>query len=335
MAKSLLVPALTYLQLVKLIKTEIAEGQKIIQQTQAEKYWKIGQVISEYVLSGKDRAKYGEHIFEKISGDLNVHIKTLRQSVDFFRKFPIGNARSQLPWTHFRELLSLPDPIHRQALMNKARREGLTSREFKELVKKKKIVISTDGPIPQLKVVRGKLYHYRIDEWTPLGKEPRKCIDCGFDVSYNPPVGQLAKFSANQIIKTLKNDKAYRLQESAKSVLLDIYTFQAKVLRVIDGDTLLTDVDLGLMVYKEHKLRLRRIDTPEIDTPEGKKADAFVKERIGQCAFVVIKTYKDDKYGRYLVGVFYSLCEQDPAKVAAQGTFLNQELLDNRLAVKW
>lgn len=72
-----------------------------------------------------------------------------------------------------------------------------------------------------------------------------------------------------------------------------------------------------------------------IDTPEGKKADAFVKERISQCPFVVIKTYKDDKYGRYLVDVFYALCEQDSAKVAAQGTFLNQKLLDNRLAVKW
>ncbi len=49
----------------------------------------------------------------------------------------------------------------------------------------------------------------------------------------------------------------------------------------------------------------------------------------------LIKTNKDDKYGRYLVDVFYSLCEQDPAKVMVQGTFLNQELLDNRLAVKW
>ena len=51
MAKSLLFPALTYLQLVNLIKTEIADGQKIIQQTQTEKYWEIGQAISEYVLT--------------------------------------------------------------------------------------------------------------------------------------------------------------------------------------------------------------------------------------------------------------------------------------------
>ena len=335
MAKTLSVSALTYLQLVALIKSEITDGQKIIQQTQAEKYWKIGKAISEYVLNGKDRAKYGEHVLDNLSKNLNRSVDTLERAVKFYREFPISAARRKLSWTHFRELFSLPDPIHRQELMNKARREGLTSREFKELVKKKKIVVPTDGPIPQLKVVRGKLYHYRIDQWTPLGKEPRKCVDCGFDVSFNPPAGQLAKFTANQIIVTQKAGTAYSLHGCDDGVFSDIYTFQAKVLKVIDADTLKTGVNLGFKIIKEHKLRLRGIDAPEIDILAGKKADAFVKERIGQCAFVVIKTYKDDKYGRYLVDVFYSIGEKDPAKVAAEGTFLNQELLDNRLAVKW
>lgn len=47
----------------------------------------------------------------------------------------------------------------------------------------------------------------------------------------------------------LENDKGYRIKASAESVLSDIYTFQDKVLRVIDGETLLTDVDLGFIVY--------------------------------------------------------------------------------------
>ncbi len=328
------VSVLTYQQLIAFIKKEIADGKKIISQTQAEKYWNIGKAIDEYILGGADRAKYGEHIFENLAKDLIVGKRTLERTVQFYRQFPIASARTQLPWTHFRELLSLPDPVHRKELMGKARREGLTSREFKELVQKKKVVIPTDGPIEQLKVVRGKLYIYKIDQRKPLGQEVKKSVDCGFDVFYNPLSAQLAKLSGGQIVETVKADKVYSVHKSDRKIS-DLYTFKARVLKIIDGDTLLTGVDLGFKITKEHKLRLRGIDTPEIDTPEGKKADAFVKERIGQCEFVVIKTYKDDKYGRYLVDVFYLPDEKDADKVAREGIFLNQELLDNRLAAGW
>lgn len=69
----------------------------------------------------------------------------------------------------------------------------------------------------------------------------------------------------------------------------------------------------------------------------------------------IIKTHKDDKYGRYLVDVFYvppsnKMADAprspkgeagvtsetwDPVKVAAEGKYLNQELLNERLAVIW
>ena len=335
MPKRLTFSSLTYIQLVKLIKSEIADGQKIIQQTQAQKYWNIGKSISEYILNGKDRAKYGEHVYKELAEDLNVNARILYQASDFYRKFPILNARSQLSWTHFRELLTLPDPTERKELMQKARREGLTSREFKQLVRKKKVIVPTEGAIPQLKVTRGKLYTYKINEfkhWKSI--ELQKGIDCGFDVSYRPSAVQLAKFTVGQIVETLKVDSNYSVKSSER-VDSDLFTFKANVERVIDGDTLATRVNLGFRISKKHKLRFRGIDTPEIDTPEGQLAQKFVEDRIKQCEFIVIKTHKDDKYGRYLVDVFYQIGEKDPAKVAAEGIFLNQELLDNRLAVKW
>ena len=72
-----------------------------------------------------------------------------------------------------------------------------------------------------------------------------------------------------------------------------------------------------------------------MDTEEGKAAKRFVEARLKPCEFVVIKTYKSEKYGRYLADVFYKAGEKDPAVVASEGTFLSQELLDNRLAVIW
>ena len=75
----------TYAQLVKMISSTIASGRSAIQKAQAETYWKVGKFISDYVLNGADRAKYGEHIFEHLAKDLKIEAKTLRDAVRFSR----------------------------------------------------------------------------------------------------------------------------------------------------------------------------------------------------------------------------------------------------------
>lgn len=82
------------------------------------------------------------------------------------------------------------------------------------------------------------------------------------------------------------------------------------------------------------KLRLRGIDCPELDTEEGRRAKRFVESRLKGCEFIVVKTYKDttDKYDRYLADIFYAAGAGDPSLVAREGKYLNQELLDEKLA---
>ena len=53
-----------------------------------------------------------------------------------------------------------------------------------------------------------------------------------------------------------------------------------------------------------------------------------------RCKFVAIKTYWRDKYARYLVDIFYDEKENEFEKVAMNGAFLNQELLDEKLGVR-
>jgi len=43
-----------------------------------------------------------------------------------------------------------------------------------------------------------------------------------------------------------------------------VWANKAKILRWIDGDTLLVEVDLGFYVKKEEKVRLARINAPEL-----------------------------------------------------------------------
>jgi len=82
------------------------------------------------------------------------------------------------------------------------------------------------------------------------------------------------------------------------------YTYNAEVLRVIDGDTVVIRVDVGFRMFAEMPMRLAFINAPEMNTQGGKDAKLFL-ERFVDGMRVVVKTYKPiDKYGRYL-GTIY------------------------------
>ena len=86
-----------------------------------------------------------------------------------------------------------------------------------------------------------------------------------------------------------------------------------KVLKIVDGDTIDVDIDLGFDISYSQRVRLAGIDTPESRTTD-KKEKALgleVKERlkkaIDAARSIVIKTEKPDsseKYGRILGWVF-------------------------------
>lgn len=112
-----------------------------------------------------------------------------------------------------------------------------------------------------------------------------------------------------------------------------LYLYQAVVERVIDGDTLLVNLDLGFDVWKKQRLRLRAIDCAELKTPEGQVAKSFVEEVLQPVEFVILKTYKMDLHGRFVCDVFFAPAEKDKQKIFAEGTFLNQLLVEQGQAV--
>jgi len=86
-----------------------------------------------------------------------------------------------------------------------------------------------------------------------------------------------------------------------------------KVSKVVDGDTIDVDIDLGFDISFTSRVRLAGIDTPESRTTDkvekalGLEAKAFLKSAIDSAKTVVIKTEKMDsseKYGRILGWVF-------------------------------
>ena len=86
-----------------------------------------------------------------------------------------------------------------------------------------------------------------------------------------------------------------------------------KVAKVVDGDTIDVEIDLGFDISFSSRVRLAGIDTPESRTTDkmekalGLEAKAYVKSQIDSAKTVVIKTEKMDsseKYGRILGWVF-------------------------------
>ncbi len=76
--------------------------------------------------------------------------------------------------------------------------------------------------------------------------------------------------------------------------------------RVIDGDTLELDIDMGNNIRWLAKFRLYGIDTPEMHgttAQAGQAARAALTEILAVSGIDYIETHKPDKYGRWLATV--------------------------------
>lgn len=104
-----------------------------------------------------------------------------------------------------------------------------------------------------------------------------------------------------------------------------------KINRVIDGDTVDLDIDLGFNVTLSHRVRLKGIDAAETRTlnaeekAKGLVAKEWIKKELSRKGEWIIETAKDDKYGRIL-GTLY--CVGDAST-------LNERMLNEGVAVPY
>jgi micrococcal nuclease len=78
------------------------------------------------------------------------------------------------------------------------------------------------------------------------------------------------------------------------------WTVPARVVQVHDGDTITVVCDLGWKINCQVSVRIAHINAPELATPEGKAADAFVLTFCKAGDEVTLTSHSLDKYGRTL-----------------------------------
>lgn len=111
-----------------------------------------------------------------------------------------------------------------------------------------------------------------------------------------------------------------------------MYEYGCKVTRVVDGDTIDVDLDLGFDIIYKCRVRLYGIDTPESRTRDkdekarGKLAAKFLQDAISNGKHVILQTQLKDskgKFGRVLASVIVDEID------------INQQMIENYMAVKY
>lgn len=146
------------------------------------------------------------------------------------------------------------------------------------------------------------------------------------------------KIKDNAYLALLTSSKNPSMAPALERRQNNLHIYKATVNYVVDGDTLVIDIDLGFDVWVKKRLRLRGIDTPELksDDPDearkAQKAKAFVEKRTPTGTVIVMQSFMVDLHGRFVADVFYAKDISDKEKIFTDGNFLNQELLDAKLA---
>ena len=312
-------------------------------------YWEIGKRIVTVEQKNNLRAQYGEALLEQISQHLTrkygdgLSGRNLRNMRQFFLAYPIWQTSAKLEWSHYQLLSTIEEKEERLAYERQTIKEDWSVRDLAAHLRADGVRrISLDGhrrqlsPVnhlpPKLSVTRGTLYSYKLAQALTPADQGEVFVDCGFSMWRPARVSSPAALKS-PVVETVSAGGGFDITASRRSPK-DLYAYKALVVKVIDGDTLRAEIDLGLKAVTRQKLRLRGIDCPELNTAKGREAKAFVEAALNPCHFIIVKSYWSDLHGRYLADVFYLAGEPDPAVVAAAGEYLNQRLLDEGLAVR-
>lgn len=84
------------------------------------------------------------------------------------------------------------------------------------------------------------------------------------------------------------------------------WTVPGTVIRVIDGDTVKIDLDLGWGLHYVTNCRVAGINAPEVASAPGARAKAYAETLLPVGAPVTFVSHSLDKYGRALGSIVYS-----------------------------
>ena len=119
-----------------------------------------------------------------------------------------------------------------------------------------------------------------------------------------------------------------------------MYRYKVEVTRIVDGDTVDVDIDLGFgMTYKKQRVRMMGIDTPESRTRDleekfyGKASKAHLTQLIENAKEIQLVSHDKGKFGRIL-GELYVYENVGHPQFEVHYS-VNQKMIDDHHAVDY
>ena len=88
--------------------------------------------------------------------------------------------------------------------------------------------------------------------------------------------------------------------------IMNPFIYKAKVIKIVDGDTIDVMLDMGFSSFQKGRVRLLGIDTPESRTRDkvekkyGLAAKQFLVDWVEKYPYILVESSKKGKFGRIL-----------------------------------
>ncbi len=281
-------PLASYAVLLKQVRHTIAQGKEraldAVEREKVRTCWETGKLIHEHILLNQDRAAYGQKVIDKLSKDIGASRTELGYMVQFAKTYPIYRTSGKLTWSHIQQFLSVNEAKQRETLISRASKEKWTVAKTRKEIKNLKVPKSGmkyEGRTSLDEVKPGKPGVYRIVE-----RGGKKYYDLGFSTYW-----------------AIKG----RVPKVTEPPASDLYTYNAELISVYDGDTFHARIELGFGVMQEMRVRLLSINAPEIISADGLKAKKILEKVLARGnGKILIHSKELDQHGRPLVDVWVS-----------------------------
>lgn len=314
----------SYAELRRGVEAVLIQGQRAIEEAKVQTYWDTGRIIAAHLRLHENEPSYGTQAMARLARDLKVSDSVLYRCVRFVDSFPILARGPKLSWAHYRILIPVADPAQRRSLERAALKHAWTAAQLDEQVRPLRATADNEGANED-RPARPAARLLTPKRGTPglhlvVAHDDGLAVDLGFKL-YRPIAagggdkGEIVRVAGERVAREATATKA------------DLFTYAARIRRVVDGDTIVVVLRVGPGVELVEKLRLRGLDCPERDTAEGKAAKRFTESLLPPGREVTLSTTKPDKYDRYLADVFVSAG-------SGETLFLNNALLEHGHAVR-
>ncbi|MBI3317094.1 MAG: thermonuclease family protein [Candidatus Omnitrophica bacterium] len=280
-------------------RAEIAQA---IRQAKVREAWETGTLIEKHLAENGYVPSYGDKVTARLAAQLGISRSLLNRMRSFARAYPSGVPVSSLSWNDYILLMRVSYLKKREELAAAAEKENWTydhlALEVRQWRARNAGVAGDWDKLPETPLPKVGIY-----PWVMI--DGKKHYSLGFSA---------------YLEKGRVPDAEIPPGKGAGEE--NFHTYEAMVTRVVDGDTFRARIKVGFGIVVDQRVRLKRIDAPEIQTEEGTEAKALLEKILARDdGRVVLQTFGMDQRGRSLANVW------------VQGKPVDQEILDADLAL--